>query len=68
MKDEIEKCHPKLINKDWKIINYNGELTIFNCFAYSLNIFNDWCGSSCENWHYEKIDRIPNKTNYIKYY
>lgn len=60
--------HPKLKGKDYKIININKVLEDFNCIAFVLDIYNEWCGSSTSTWPYKTISRIPILENYIKYF
>ena len=66
--NNIEIWHPKLIGKNYKIININYNLIVFNCFAYSLDIFDEWCGASEKSWPYNILSRSPKLDNYIKYY
>lgn len=67
---DVEIWHPKLIGKDYKIIPIpkNTEIDDFNCHAYVVDIYNDWCGASEKSWPYLKISRYPTLENYIKYF
>ena len=64
---DIEKWHPKLKGKDYKIIQTNEILEDFNCIAFVLDIYNEWYGSSTKNWTLN-INRVPILENYIKYF
>jgi len=63
----IEKWHPKLKDKNWKIININKDLDKFNCFSFVIDIYNDWCGASTKIWHNQN-DRHSTILNYIQFY
>lgn len=63
----IEKWHPKLIGKKYKIIDGTNNIN-YNCIAYSLDIIDYWCGASEKSWPYNVLSRSPKLDNYIKYY
>jgi len=46
----VEKWHPKLVGKDYKIISSNFNLDDFNCVSFALNIYDVWCGSAEKSW------------------
>lgn len=66
--NNIKLWHPKLKDKDYKIIQYDVILDDFNCIAFALDIYTYWCGTGFPSWPYEKISRIPVLDNYIKYF
>lgn len=63
----IETWHPKLKNNNYIIISDNN-LMDYNCIAYSLDIYDMYCGSSTNSWPYKILSRSPKLDNYIKYY
>lgn len=63
----VEYWHPKLIGKNYKIIT-NINVLDYNCIAYSLDIFDMWCGASEKSWPYKSLSRSPKLNNYLKYY
>lgn len=65
---KIEEWHPKLIGKNYKIIETTENILKFNCISYTLDIFDEWCGPSTPSWPYETISRIPILENYIEYF
>jgi len=66
--NNVEIWHPKLIGKNYKIIESKYNLADFNCIAYSLDFFDRWCGASEKSWPYNILSRSPKLENYIKYY
>jgi hypothetical protein len=70
---KIEKWHPKLLGKDYKIIDTDKILEKFNCVSFSIDLYDDWSGSSEPSWRtgYDppsEIDRSTKLENYIKYF
>lgn len=66
--NKVEIWHPKLTGKNYKIIKSNYNSLDFNCIAYSLDIFDRWCGASEKSWPYDILSRSSKLDNYIKYY
>lgn len=62
----LEKWHPKLQNKNYKIIPTK-DLDKFNCFSFVIDIFDDWSGSSTKIWH-NPNNRYATAKNYIEFY
>ena len=53
----VEKWHPKLIGKNYKIIPSKTELYEYNCVAYVLGIYTEWYGPSTKTWPYNNLPR-----------
>jgi hypothetical protein len=64
---DIEKWHPKLTGKDYKIVQIDEVLEYFNCIAFVLDIYKGWYGSSTKYWPSD-ISRVPVLENYVKYF
>jgi hypothetical protein len=67
MSNDIESDFPNLIGKEFRVLK-KSESIKYNYHAYSLEIYDEWCGSSQKNWPHDKIDRSPSLENYIKYF
>jgi len=65
---DVEKWHPKLIGKNYKIIESDTNISEYNCVAFVLDIFDEWCGPTTSSWPWEKLSRSRKLDNYIKYF
>lgn len=67
---DIENWHPKLVGEDYKILKSpNKNIGDYNCFAYVLDIYDEWHGPTTGSCPIDKIkrsSRIDNITDYFK--
>ena len=59
---------PELYRSGFNIIETEYNLDDFNSFAFSLDVYNMWCGYGTPSWYNGKTNIRPSIENYIKYY